>query len=76
MRISNVKRNQLDGARNIQKTEYCTRDVPAMLTTSKTLIISNTTTTGVLTMLSYATMTGRDVTAVLAGFAKTGGHAI
>jgi hypothetical protein len=35
-----------------------------------------TTTTGMLSMLSYSSVTGRDVTTMLAGFRVSGGHLI
>jgi hypothetical protein len=51
--------------------EYGIDDVPVMMLTT-----SKTTSTGVLTVLSYAAVPSRDVTAVLAGFAKVGRHGL
>jgi len=51
--------------------EYGIDDVPVMV-----LPTSETTSTGVLAVLSYAAVTSRDVTAVLAGFAKVGRHGL
>lgn len=51
--------------------EYGFDGVPVMMLTT-----SETTSTGVLAVLSYAAVTSRDVTAVLAGFAEVGRHGL
>lgn len=51
-----------------------TRVVLVHVGTVVVLTTSKTTTTGMLSVLAYTTVTGRDVTAVLAGVGKTGRH--